>query len=694
MARRDHHMLEGPIRVAVDIGGTFTDLQVLEERSGRHLAHKTPTTPSDPSEGLVDGLRAAAARFGFELGQVTSLMHGTTIATNAVLEGRLARGALVTTRGFRDVLEIGRHVRHDVYAAMAEPRRLLVERARRFEVTERIGADGTARTPLDEDDARAVAGALADAGVETVAVCLLHAYANPGHEQRLGAILRETLGEVEVSLSHEVSPEIREFERTSTTVLNALLMPVVRRYLERLRARLAAEGFEAPVYLVQSNGGVTTPETAARLPARLLLSGPSGGALAARTIGARLGAPDLVAVDMGGTSFDVSIVHDGEIRLVTEGVVDGCPVRLPMVEIRTIGAGGGSVARVDAGGRLRVGPESAGAEPGPAAYGRGAGLATVTDANVVLGRLDPGYFLGGAMRLDADAAFAAVDAAVARPLGLDVTAAAEGVLRVSVASMAAAIRLSLFEKGLDPKDFALVSFGGAGGLHAAEVAEALGARRVVYPRDAGTLSAWGILFSDLVHDLARSRVMRADAAALELLRALALELLAAGEEALADDRVPAAKRACALALDMRYPGQAYEIVVPLEGLELDAVSLASAVDRFHAMHAARYAHAEPEVVPEIVTVRLTATGVLPKPRPPAPASTHPATPKGQRAIWLGQGRVEVPVHDGAALSSGARLAGPAIVEDEHSTILVPAGWALRCAPTGDRVAERAVEEDA
>jgi N-methylhydantoinase A len=349
-------------RIAVDIGGTFTDLQILDEASGESRAHKVATTPDDPSEGLLRGIEEAARLFGFPLDRVSSLMHGTTIATNAVLERKLPKGALVTTAGFEDVLEIGRHVRKQVYSVKGEPRALLIPRSRRFGVAERMTARGEAEAPLDEASAREAARRVAESGAEVCAVALLHAYANPAHEQRLAAILREAGPGLHVSLSSDVSPEIREFERTSTTVLNALLMPIVAGYLARLRRRLAEAGLKAPIYLVQSNGGVTTPEKAAEQPARLLLSGPSGGALAAETLSRMLAEPNLIAVDMGGTSFDVSIVHEGRTRLVTQGEMDGLPVRLPMLEIRTIGAGGGSLAVLDPSGRLRVGPD---AQPAP-----------------------------------------------------------------------------------------------------------------------------------------------------------------------------------------------------------------------------------------------------------------------------------------------------------------------------------------
>ena len=521
-------------------------------------------------------------------------------------------------------------------------------------------------------------------GIECVAVCLLHAYANPAHEKRIGALLAEHAPDIDVSLSHEVSPEIREFERTSTTVLNALLMPVVRGYLGKLRARLQDAGFAAPVYLVQSNGGVTTPETAAMQPARLLLSGPSGGALAAQTIARRLAMPNMVAVDMGGTSYDVSIVNDGAVRLVTEGTVDGLPVRLPMIEIRTIGSGGGSIASVDASGRMHVGPASAGAKPGPVCYRRGGTEPTVTDANVVMGRIDPAFFLGGAMSLDAEGAAKSIREKIAAPLLLTPDDAAIGIARVATSRMAGAIRLSLFEKGLDPEDFTLLSFGGASGLHACETADEIGITRVVFPRDPGTLSAWGMLYSDVVHALARARLMKADAAAIPALATIVDDLRAEGRQMLTRDGVLDAAQELPVYLDMRYPGQAYEIQVPMQS----PAALQDAIARFHERHMAQYAHAEPHVTPEIVTVRIAATGRLSKPVERAHLFDGTGQPNAARPVLTNDGWRECPVFKRQELRAGQSITGPLVIEEEHATHFVPPGWTLVVAASGDLIATK------
>ncbi len=675
-------------RIGIDVGGTFTDLMVLNAETGAVHALKTPTTPADPSEGLLAGIAEAADRFGFGPGEVGFILHGTTIATNAVLQRRLPKGALIANKGFADVLEIGRHVRREPYTLKPTPQTVLVPRDRRYGVEGRIRWDGGEEAPLDEDAVAGVARTLSEAGIGAVAVAFLHAYRAPAHERRAAEILAAAAPGLAVSLSSEASPEIREFERASTTVLNALLMPVVNDYLARLEARLREAGLRARLYLVQSNGGVTTPAQAARLPVRLLLSGPSGGAKAAADLAGTLGRPNLVAVDMGGTSFDVSVVRDGESTVVTEGEIDGLPVRLPMVEMRTIGAGGGSIAAVAPGGALSVGPASAGADPGPAAYGRGGAEPTVTDANIVLGRLDPDFFLGGALTLDPGLARAAVAERVAGPLGLGVEEAAEGILAVVNAHMASAIKLSLFEKGADPRDFAIAAFGGAGGLHAVSLAEELEMAEVVFPRDPGTFSARGILTADIAHDVARSRLLNADEDALPVLADLAAELVEEGHALLAADGILEDARQIRLAADMRYRGQAYELLVPWGAVQPDGPSLARLVADFHDLHRARYAHSDREAPVEIVTLRATARGLLPKPAitPPARMETGP---KGERRVWIEGGWRALPVYDRDRLPEAVE--GPVIVEEAHATLLVPPGWRLAISSGGNLVARRGGE---
>lgn len=673
------------IRIAVDIGGTFTDIEILDASTGAIHQIKTPSTPKDPSIGLLTGIREASQRFGFPLSAVSYLLHGTTIATNAVLERKLAKGAVVTTAGFEDVMQIGRHGRTDVYAITLAQPAPLVPRSACFGVKERMAADGAVLTPLDEESVEAVAGQIKRSGAQAVAVCLLHAYANPTHERRVGEILAKALPGVAISLASDLSPEIREYERMSTTALNAMLVPIVQSYTDRLAALLKQEMPQAQVYLVQSNGGVAGLAKAGREPARLLLSGPSGGAAAARRLSADLGQKNLIAVDMGGTSFDVSVVHDGQVSMVSEGEVDGLPVRLPMIEMRTIGAGGGSIAWVDEGGRLRIGPQSAGADPGPACYGRGGEELTVTDANLLLGRLDGDSFMGGAMKLDRAASEKAAAKLMGR-LGMDRDSLAAGVIAVANSALATATRLSLFEKGFDPQDFALLSFGGAGGVHACEVADELGMSRVIFPAHASTLSAWGILWSDIAHDLSATQIGEIGETA-PLLGKHAEKLAADGDALLAADGVPQAARALSWALDLRYAGQAFDLRVPLDAADFSPAGIAKAVASFHALHRQRFSYDEPDAPVEVVALRLTAIGRLPKPQTASDTDTPQAAHVTHRAVYGRNGFMDTPVWLRQSIGAEAK-AGPAVIEEDYTSIYLPEGWSIAAHESGALIALR------
>jgi N-methylhydantoinase A len=675
-------------RAAVDIGGTFTDVQLLDEVDGRLFEFKVPTTPTDPSIGLIEGLAGASRAMGRPLEAIKLVMHGTTIATNAVLERRFDDCALITTKGFEDVLEIGRHMRRDVYGLYAEERRLLLPRTRRFGVTERIGFDGSVLTPLDEDEGRRIAARIVRLGIRTVAVCGLHAYVNASHERRLRELLLEEDDEINVSLSSDVSPEIREYERLSTTVLNALLMPVVRGYMAKLERRLADSCGGARPLLVQSNGGVCGARNAAQHPVRLILSGPAGGAKAVEHTSARLGMRNLVGMDMGGTSFDVVVVQDGACGMATEGGIDGLPVRLPMIELRTIGTGGGSIAWIDDTGRMRVGPRSAGAQPGPACYGRGGQLATVTDANLALGRIDPARFAGGSIPLHASLARAAIEQSIGEALRLSIDEAAAGIVAISNANMAQVIRLSLYERGLDPADFAIVSFGGAGGLHAAELAQEVGVGTVVYPRSAGTFSALGILSSDIVHGSVRTRVQCLGPATAAWMASQAADLRAEAEAWLAGDGVPAEHRQFAFAVDLRYRGQGYELTIPLAAGPIDGRALAEAAERFHVMHAQRFAHADPGAPLEAVALRLTASGSVPKPVMQRFSPHGDGTACSTARVFADGAWQRLQVYDRLAIGIDAPIHGPVVITEDYSTIYLPGGWQIAAAPTGDLVARR------
>ena len=676
------------VRIGVDVGGTFTDLQILDARTGRMTSLKTPTTPDDPSIGLMTGVKRAAERDGFALGDVGYLLHGTTIATNAVLERKLPAAALVTTQGFEDVLEIGRHYRREVYSLNPLPPPALIERDLRFGIAERILADGRIETPLTKAAIDSLTVRLGQLDLAAVAICFLNSYLMPEHEQRLAEHLARALPHLRICCSSGVSPEIREYERTSTTVLNALLMPVVTGYIDRLQRRMAEEKFAPRLLIVQSNGGVCSAETAAREPVRLLLSGPSGGSAASALLGRRLGEPNLVGMDMGGTSFDVSVVRNGIAGLVAQGEIDRLPVRLPMVDVRTIGAGGGSLACVLPDGRLAVGPESAGAKPGPVAYGRGGTEPTVTDANVVLGRLDAGAFLGGDMQLDLGAARTAIEAKIARPLGLELEPAADGLLRLMNTKLGAAIRLSLFEKGLDPREFALIAFGGAAGLHATDVAEELNVTRVIFPKDASTFSAFGILNSDLQHDLVRSRLMPLTPDAAAALAPIAEELRREAGARLDSDAVPIGDRDVRFTADVRYKGQAFELTVGVPGTVLDRLAAEQLMADFHALHRQRFSYAN-EIAPlEIVSLRAAAIGRLTTSAARTTQSAGSGRPSAQRRIWIGGSWQQLPVWQRCDVTGSAIVCGPAIVEEAYTTIVLSPGWTCRPVQDGHLIATK------
>jgi len=677
------------ITIAVDIGGTFTDLEFRDSSTGAAHSLKSPTTPDNPARGLTDAITLAGERFGFTTADIGLILHGTTIATNAVLTRDLPAGALITTEGFEDVLEIGRHARSDIYALRGPDRSILVPRRHRFGAPGRIDASGEIVREIDVAELDAIIERVAASGARATAICLLNAYANPAQEIAIRDRLLTRCPEMAVSCSHEVSPEIREFERTATTVLNALLVPVIARYVTALRARLTDAQITAPVYLIQSNGGAISLDAAVQAPVKLLLSGPSGGVLAAQKLANNLKTPDVVGVDMGGTSYDVAVVASGERTVVTQGEIDGLPVRVPMVEMNTIGAGGGSIAFVDPSGRLQVGPRSAGAVPGPVCYNRGGTEPTVTDVNLILGRLDAATFLGGRFALDLDGAHAALRNKIELPLSLTPDHAAAGILAVVNAKLAASIKFSLFAKGLDPRDFALMSFGGAGGLHAIEVAEELGITQVIFPRDPSTFSAHGILFSDIQHDLSRTEILPLAPGSLPTLNAMAGDLRMRGSALLDQDKMPEDKRILTLTADLRYRGQAFELMTPVPDGPVSEETLVTLRSRFEDQHRQRFSFDDPKEAVEIVTMRLTAIGVLGDADLPvvpyAPSETATVT---HRPVHVDGAWFDTPVHRQLSLAPGTTVTGPAIIEQEYTTLLIPGRWTLTMTASGDMTARK------
>jgi len=666
------------LTIGVDVGGTFTDLVAIDA-TGRTVFAKSPSTPADQSIGVMAGLEELARRLNLSvremLAQTERLVHGTTVATNALLERKGARVALLTTEGHRDVLEMREGLKPNRYDLRSTPPEPLVPRALRFGVRERLRPTGEVLTPLDDNSLSQAIAAIKASGVTSVAICFLHAYRNPAHEIAAAERVQRELPDVSVCLSSDVLPQIKEYERVSTTVVNAYVGPVVRRYLERLEARLHEAGLKGSLFIILSHGGMAPVEEAARLAAATVLSGPAGGISGCRRCADMLGLKDLVAFDMGGTSTDISLVAEGRVTLSADGELAGERIALRSLDIASIAAGGGSIASVDRGGIFRVGPESAGAMPGPAAYGHGGLAATVTDANVVLGYLDARAFMGGARPLDVAAAEAAIDR-LAGALKIGRIEAAAGIFRLVNLKMADGIRLMTVRRGVDPRRFALLSFGGAAGLHAVELARQLDIARIVVPTTASVLSAWGMLTSDLRYELSRTHFESGAHSTAEEVRAI-----------FADLEMRATKRlrgwfngpiAIERSAEMRYGEQIFEIDVPLDGIDLNSPALIKEVEaRFHSRHEELYTYASPDQEVVFVNARVAAVGAVSVPEQDARVaiSTAPCAPRNRRKAWFGLWR-DVDVYALDDLKPGQTLQGPAIVEAETTTVVINEGDAL------------------
>ncbi len=656
------------LRVAVDVGGTFTDVCVLDETTSDVSVAKVPSTPADPMEAVMAGVAAA----GVDLRDVALFSHGTTVATNALITRRFPPVAMVTTRGFRDVIEIRRGTKQDLWDAYKDVAPPYVQRRHRLEVDERVDYAGRIVTALDEDGARATARTLRRRGIETVAVCFVNAYANDANERRMREILVEEIPGVTVSTSSETLPEIFEHERFSTTVANAVLAPLVGGYVRRLSDRLRQGGYGGDLLLLHSGGGVMTPRLVDRYAVRLAASGIAAGAIAARHIALLAGHQHAIGLDMGGTSTDISLVYDGELRVTREWFVEyGYPICFPSIEVLTIGAGGGSLAWIDEAGSLRNGPQSAGADPGPACYGRGGTAATNTDANVVLGRLSA-RLVDGAVPLDAEAAAAAVRRSVAAPLGLDESAAARAALQVANANMADAVRLISIRRGYDPREFALVVFGGAGPLHGAALARDLAIPTVIVPPNPGITSALGCLLVDIRHDLAAMFLRPADDVDPAEVETEFAKLEAEARERLAVEGVAVGDISLQRSLSMRYLGQWRSLDVPC-GVGAGAVE--AAVARFHDEHAREFSYRRDGAAVELYQLGLRAIGVTPKPtlRPRPTAARAVASEASRRPVYFDEhpAAIETPVYRRSDLPVGVVLHGPAVIEQLDSTTLVP-----------------------
>ncbi|WP_249208537.1 hydantoinase/oxoprolinase family protein [Acetobacter okinawensis] len=673
---------ENGIRVGVDTGGTFTDISIYNPQTGKISVWKVSSVTDNPSEAIISGVQGGLETFGYAATDVDYLGHGTTVATNALITGNHARTGMVTTAGFRDVLEIRRQTRADLYDLQQEKTPVLALRDLRHEVQERVNFDGSVHIPLNIEDVRRVARILREQKVEAVAVCFLFSYLYPEHEEAVKSILEEEIPGIFVSSSSEVVPVYREYERFSTTVVNAALGPIMQSYLNKLWPRLQNIGVNAPVHLTQSNGGVISLQDAAAFPVRTVLSGPAAGVVGALQIGLAAGFPNMITFDMGGTSSDVALIDNGEPQLATDIVAHGYPLKIPMLDIHAVGAGGGSIAYVDSGGHLKVGPHSAGAVPGPVCYGQGNVQPTVTDANVVLQVQNPTHLLGGRLAIDQAKAREAI-AGLAATLGLGVMETAQGIISVATANMAKAIRVISVERGYDPRDYVLMAFGGAGPVHAARLARELEVPRVLIPRNPGILCSMGLLMTDLKAHFTTGRMIELSPAGIpDLIRDIS-SLDQQATDWFEREGIALSDRAVSRSLDVRYLGQAFELTVEAPAGVVDEAFVGEARRRFEVVHQQMYGFVSPEEPIRVVAVRLEAIGAVPR-AALVPDMTETDSPVedaiiGERAVWLPETGSFTPctIYERDKLLYGHCIAGPAIIEQMDSTTFLLPGQIAR-----------------
>jgi N-methylhydantoinase A len=674
-------------RIGVDIGGTFTDVALVEEASGCIGVAKVPTTPDDLAEGVLSALQLAMNRYAVAPSEVDLLSHATTVVTNAILEQSGARAALITTRGFRDVLELRRSARSDLYDLFQEAPATLIPRRRRFEISERIGADGAIVAPLAESELEQLITELKTARVGAIAISLVFSFLNPVHEQRLGTLLRAALPHVPIYLSSDVLPEIKEFERSSTTAVCAYVGPILASYLKRLE-QVTRKNALPPLYLMGSNGGILETAEAIAMPAMAVESGPAAGVVAAALVARQTGRLDLLSFDMGGTTAKASLIRGVQYETTPDYEVGGGssmrqwmtgvghPIRVPVIDLAEVSAGGGSIAWVDRAGALRVGPKSAGAKPGPACYARGGAEPTVTDCNLLLGYLDQGSLLDGELSIDQGAALAAVRNRLAEPLGVDVRTAAAAVIDVVNNAMAEVLKIVSIQRGHDPREFVLAAFGGAGPLHAAALADELGIAEVICPPIPGAFSALGLIGTDLRRDYVQTLFTTSEAADSATVEAAFIALESKGAAMLDRAGVAPERRRFERSVDARYSRQSYELVVPIARRPVDKTTLKEIAETFHDRHLQTYGHDNRDEPVQIVSVRLAAIGTIP------PLAVRNTTArrgtdavKSKRQLWFDEtGAVIATIYDRRRMPSGQAVSGPAVIESLESTILIPPGW--------------------
>jgi N-methylhydantoinase A len=681
-------------RLGVDVGGTFTDAILIDEASGEIRINKVPSTPRDPSIGFLEAAHRILGQAKVPSAEVTYVVHGTTVATNAIIEGKTARTAFITTEGFRDMLEIARQLRPptSMYDLMFEKPRPMVPRYLCFGVPERLDAQGKVMSALNEEGVRKTVEQIRREGVESIAVCLLHSHVNSIHEKRVGEIVREVFPGVTISLSSEVAPEFREYFRASTTVINASIRPVVARYLKSIEDRLRGEGLKAELLVMQSNGGVLSFDSASEKPVFMVESGPAAGVVAAAYLGGALGYKDIISFDMGGTTAKVGMIRNGTVKVTKDYEVgvqarasggasrgSGYPIRTPVIDLVEIGAGGGSIAWVDSGGVLRVGPHSAGADPGPVCYGKGGAEPTITDANLVLGRLNPHYFLGGEIGLDVEKARQSIQKKCADRLGLDVVTTAQGILEIANAAMVNALRLISVQRGYDPRGFVLVAFGGAGPVHANRLSAETEMPTTVIPMSPGITSAMGLLVTDLKHEYSKTMIQRVDRLDPTSVEEVYRHVEGQARSTLAREGMRPENMSFTRQVDMRYVGQSYELTVQLHNGQLDPAEIKRVLKRFHEEHDRAYGFSSPEEPTEFVNLRLTAVGNIAKPQLReliGDRASMASAQKSTRPVFFAErgGYIPCPIYNRYLLGSGCHIEGPAVVEEMDSTTVIHPGY--------------------
>lgn len=681
--------MKSSYRVGVDTGGTFTDLCLFDDVNGKVSVAKVSSTPSDPSKAVINGIKKLMAKASLLPQEISFFLHGTTVATNALLEGKGAQTSLITTEGFEDVLLIGRQNRPKLYDFWAKRPRPIVPRNQCYGAPERILYTGEVSRSLDEQKIKKIVEEIKGKGIKSIAVCLIHSYANPVHEQRIKAIIQDAYPDAFVTVSSDILPEYREYERMSTVCINAYVMPKVNSYIKDLETQLHEMGVASELYIMQSNGGVITAKMARESSARTVLSGPAGGALAGVYLSKSLKCPNVITIDIGGTSSDICLIKDGRANLTTESDIEGYPIKLPMIDINTIGAGGGSIAWIDKGGALRVGPQSAGADPGPVCYGLGGNKPTVTDANVVLGRINPSFLLGGEMPVYLEKAKQIIEDRIARPLGIDLIEAAEGIITVVNANMIRGIRRVSVEKGYDPRDFALIPFGGAGPLHGVELAKALNMNRVIVPLYPGIASAFGMLSADVRHDYVQTKICVSENLKLQEIQVIYDEMESYATRQLEIEGFKGPTLQLSRFVDMRYLGQSYELSLPFPSGTISPEMISCLSNEFHLSHERAYGYARIGEKVEFVNLRLVALGKLPRSEIAGdwPSEGAPAIPSGHRQVLFDGQQFKTPIYKREHLLQGQSLFGPVIIEQLDSTTVVPPGYRVSVEHGGNIIIE-------